>query len=156
MLEDYNRAVTFLRRRGCKNPEDFVSEAVSIYLEKGEPELDQLSKWLYRVAWHKWVNDTRSLRSRKTVSGDARSTNGSDGDPFEVEDPGDTTCDLRDEMGEFVSTLESPLYETAILLSRCASGKEVGESLGITKQAVNLRLKRIRERFSEYREERNR
>ena len=154
MLEAYNRAVTFLRGRGCKTPEDYVSEAMTVYLEQGEPEVDSLSKWLYRVAWYKWVNERRSLRSRKTVSGDARSTNGSDGDPFEVEDHRGNTGDLTDEMVHFVSTLESPLRETAVLLSKCDSGQQVGEALGITRQAVNLRLSKIRQRFDEYRKER--
>lgn len=154
MIEAYKKAVKFLGSKGCNAPEDWVSEAVTIYLEKGEPEVECLARWLYRVAWYRWVNETKSLRHRKTVSGDSRSTNGSDGDPFEIEDPSGNTGDLSDEMVHFISTLDPVLRETAMLLGQCDSGQQVGETLGITRQAVNLRLNRIRESFTEYRKER--
>jgi DNA-directed RNA polymerase specialized sigma24 family protein len=146
ILTEYPRICRQLEFRGCRNPEDYVSEAVLIYYDR-RPELDgNVGGWIYRVAWHKWVNDRRSLRSRSTVSGDA----GSSGDGMQMFDIETIPAPEPVNLDEFIQTLPPKLQETAILLSKCPSGTEVGKSLGITRQAVNLRLKQIREHFNDF------
>ena len=146
ILKIYRDCVTGLRRRGCRNPEDYVSDAFAHYYEKPPPSLEgPIGGWIYTVAFRRWLNDARSLRTRITVSGDSASQDG--GTLFEVEAP---IAPEKQNLDDFIQTLPPKLQETAILLSKCPSGHEVGQSLGLTRQAVNLRLKQIRERFNDF------